>query len=342
VPTVVPIEPFLAARIPLIDVRSPGEHARGHIPGAANIPIFSNEERAVVGTLYRQKGREAAMLEGLRLVGPKLAAIVEQAKALAPRGKVGVHCWRGGERSASVGWLLEKTASMEVLVLKKGYKAFRQHVLASFSRTWKLEIAGGYTGTGKTELLGLLRERGAQTLDLEGLAHHKGSAFGGIGESGQPTTEQFENLIWDALRQFEPGRPVWVEDESQLVGWVKIPDQFHAQMRSSPVSFVDMPVEQRAARLVKDYGSFPKEELAAAIMRIQKRLGPQHAKSALEALASDDLHRVAMITLTYYDKTYARGLANRDPHRTRFVPANGLSLPEIAEILMEHERTRST
>ncbi|MEO7080494.1 MAG: rhodanese-like domain-containing protein, partial [Flavobacteriales bacterium] len=123
-PTAVPIEHFLRPQLPLIDVRSPSEYAQGHIPGAVNLPLFSDEERAIVGTLYKQQGRESAMLEGLRIVGPKLAELVEKAKLIAPQGNVGVHCWRGGERSASVAWLLEKTAYLKVITLQKGYKAF--------------------------------------------------------------------------------------------------------------------------------------------------------------------------------------------------------------------------
>ena len=205
-PLSAPIDRFLSARVPLIDVRSPGEYLRGHIPGAFNVPLFTDQERAVVGTLYKQTGRDAAMLEGLRIIGPKMAEIVEQARTLAPDGKVGVHCWRGGERSASVAWLLEKAGFQEVIVLKRGYKSFRERVLASLSLSWVLEVLGGYTGTGKTELLGLLRQEGEQIVDLEGLAHHKGSSFGGIGEKVQPTTEHFENLLWDALSQLDPGR----------------------------------------------------------------------------------------------------------------------------------------
>lgn len=334
-PTAVPIEHFLQSQLPLIDVRSPSEYDQGHVPGAVNLPLFSNEERSIVGTLYKQKGRESAMLEGLRIVGPKLAQLVEGAKLIAPQGKIGVHCWRGGERSASVGWLLEKTASMEVITLRKGYKAFRQHVLNSFAQQWSIKILGGYTGTGKTELLGKLRELGEQTLDLEGLAHHKGSAYGGIGAKAQPSNEQFENLIWDRMRHFDPKRTIWVEDESSLVGFAKIPDLLYAQMRSNVVEFVNMPIEQRAARLVKEYGILPKEELAAATTRIQKRLGPQHAKAALEALANDDLHRVAMITLTYYDKTYARGLAQRNPENVHILNSEGMSLDDLARKLAD-------
>lgn len=340
-PRPVPIAPFLSAGIAMIDVRSPGEHARGHIPGSVNLPLFTDSERAVIGTLYKQQGRDAAMLEGLRIIGPKMAAIVEQARAINPTGPVGVYCWRGGERSASAAWLLEKAGFTEVLTLKSGYKAFRNHVLASFDHPWKLNVLGGYTGTGKSELLGFLRERGEQVLDLEGLAHHKGSSYGGIGEKDQPSTEHFENLIWHVLSAFDQQRPVWVEDESQMVGHAKIPDPLYRRMRNSTVHFIDMPVEQRAARLVKDYGAFPRPELAEATTRIRKRLGPQHAKEALHALEVGDLRQAALITLKYYDKAYARGLAARDPELTRHIPSGGLSPAELALKLLHHERNNA-
>ncbi len=336
--TNVPIQSFLAAGLPVLDVRSPGEFAHGHIPGAANLPLFTDAERAKVGTLYKQEGRDAAMLQGLRFVGPRMADLVEQARTMAPGGRVGVHCWRGGQRSASVAWLLEK-AGMEVLLLEHGYKAFRQHVLQSFGAPWNLRILGGYTGTGKTALLSLLREGGEQVVDLEGLARHKGSSFGGIGQGAQPTTEQFENLVWSAFRQLDPVRPIWLEDESQMVGRVKVPDELFARMRTAPVSFVDMPMSRRVEHLVADYGSFPQEELAAATQRIQKRLGPQHAQDALAALSAGDLHRVAAITLTYYDKTYARGLAARNPATVHRIEAGSLSPAGIAQLLIaSHER----
>lgn len=340
-PTILGIEDFLAAGLPMIDVRSPGEFTQGHIPGAFNLPLFSDGERAVVGTLYKQAGRQQALLEGLRLVGPKLAGLVEQARALAPGGRVGIHCWRGGERSASMAWLLEKTGGLEVAVLRQGYKAFRHHVINAFSQPWRLQVVGGFTGTGKTMLLGRLQAKGCQVVDLEGLARHKGSAFGGIGEPPQPSTEHFENLIWDKLHRMDPRQAIWVEDESVLVGRAKIPDAFFARMRSAPVLFVDLPQQVRVERLVKEYGQLPAGELAAAIQRIQKRLGPQHAKSALEALDNGDLHTVARITLTYYDKTYARGLAARDPSRTRTIHAEGLEPDAIIDQLIEHAHARA-
>ncbi|MBX2979058.1 MAG: tRNA 2-selenouridine(34) synthase MnmH [Flavobacteriales bacterium] len=331
-----PVTDFLAAGLPIIDVRSPGEFARGHIPAAVNVPLFSDAERAVVGTLYKQTGRDAAVLEGLRIVGPKLAGIVERATELAPDRRIAVHCWRGGERSGSVAWLLDKAGFGEVLTLRGGYKAFRKHVLASFVQVPTLRILGGYTGTGKTATLQHLAALGEQVIDLEALAQHKGSAFGMLGEKLQPTQEHFENLLWNALRKMDGTRPLWLEDESRNIGKVILPLPLFEALRKAPVYFADMPVEERVQRLVQDYGAFAQEDLAAAVQRIAKRLGPQHAKAALEALASGDLATVARITLGYYDKAYAHGLAQRDAASVHRLEASATDLRALAQRLKEH------
>ena len=323
---------------PVIDVRSPGEFTRGHIPGAHSQPLFSDEERAIVGTLYKQEGRDAAVLQGLRIVGPKMASIVEQARAIAPDGRILVHCWRGGERSGSVAWLLDKSGFVEVGTLKRGYKGFRNHVLASFAKPIDLRVLGGYTGTGKTETLRHLHDLREQVIDLEALAHHKGSSFGALGEAPQPTTEHFENLLWKEITLLDAARPCWVEDESAMIGRNKLPDAFFGQLRNARLFFVEMPIKERARRLVKDYGAFPKQELAEAIKRIERRLGPQHAKAALEALLADDLFTVALITLTYYDKAYLRGALERDPKNVVRLPASANDLRGLAERLAEHAR----
>lgn len=319
-----------------MDVRSPGEYARGHIPGAVNVPLFEDNERAVVGTLYKQQGRDAAVLEGLRIVGPMLAGIVERAGTIAPQRRIAVHCWRGGERSASVAWLLNKAGFTEVITLKGGYKAFRNHVLDSFNDVPELRIVGGYTGTGKTETLRHLRALGEQMVDLEALAHHKGSSFGMLGEEPQPTQEHFENLLWDALRRIDVTRPLWLEDESRRIGSVVLPEKLYDALRTSTVFFADMPKQERVERLVADYGTFPKEDLAAALRRITKRIGPQHARTALEALEHGDMATVARITLDYYDKTYAYGLAQRDATKVVKLEARTHDLRGLAQRLKEH------
>jgi len=327
---------FLAVDAPIVDVRSPGEFLRGHVPGAHSMPLFSDEERAIVGTLYKRTGRDAAMLEGLRIVGPKLAPIVEQARVLAPDGKIRVHCWRGGERSGSVAWLLDKAGFREVTILRGGYKAFRNHVLEHVALPIDLRILGGFTGSGKTETLGHLRSLGEQVIDLEALAHHKGSSYGALGEAPQPSTEHFENLLWSALQHVDRSKPLWLEDESLMIGRAKIPDGFFVHMRNATLYFAEVPLEERAARLVVDYGKYPLEQLAEATKRIERRLGPQHCKTALEALDNGDLLTVATIALRYYDKAYAHGVAKRAPHRIIKLSASAYDLHGLAKRIKEH------
>ena len=194
----------------MLDVRSPGEFARGHIPGAHNLPLFSDEERAAVGTLYKHQGRRAAVRHGLELVGSRLVPLAEQAAALARGANLRVHCWRGGLRSSSTAWLLD-TYDLPCTLLDGGYKSFRRWLRQALAQPQPVVLLGGHTGSGKTEVLHALRVAGAQVLDLEGLAHHRGSSFGGLGQPRQPTTEQFENDIAMALQAVSPQRVLWVE-----------------------------------------------------------------------------------------------------------------------------------
>ncbi|MFN7899561.1 MAG: tRNA 2-selenouridine(34) synthase MnmH, partial [Synechococcaceae cyanobacterium] len=197
-----PCDAFLAIDGPLLDVRSPAEFAQGHIPGAINLPVFDDAERAEIGTLYKQQGREAAVLRGLALVGPRLeslAACLAERAAASPGQPLRLQCWRGGMRSDSVAWLAGRLG-LATLVLQGGYKAYRQWVLAQFERAWPLRLLGGRTGTGKTALLLALRQRGVAVLDLEGLAHHRGSSFGGLGLPPQPSSEHYENRLATGLQ----------------------------------------------------------------------------------------------------------------------------------------------
>lgn len=298
--------------VPILDVRSPGEFEQGHIPGARNLPLFDNEERAEIGTIYKQQGREQAVERGLEIVGPKLAGMVRQAKAWAPEGQLRLHCWRGGMRSESVGWLLER-AGLAVTLLEGGYKAYRRQVLAELDWAGPLLILGGATGSGKTELLHQLAALGEQVVDLEGMAHHKGSSFGGLGQLPQPSSEHFANRLHQALSRLDPQRPVWVEDESITIGRVHIPEPFWERMKKAPVVVITVPDEERIERLVNDYGEQDHGELVAAFERIQKRLGGQNLKEALAALQEGDYATAARIALRYYDRAYARGIEQRKP-----------------------------
>src|SRR3989339_1355584 len=194
-PKIISVAEFLKRgnSLPIIDVRSPGEYEHAHIPGALALPLFSNEERAEVGTIYKQRGRVQAVQKGLEFVGPKLKDFTKFALKLNS-DELLIHCWRGGMRSSAMAWLLE-TVGINCSLLKDGYKAYRNHVLESFDLPYKILLLGGYTGSGKTEILSALKEAGEQVVDLEGLSNHKGSAFGALGQGIQPSSEQFENTL---------------------------------------------------------------------------------------------------------------------------------------------------
>ncbi|AKD53573.1 tRNA 2-selenouridine(34) synthase MnmH [Spirosoma radiotolerans] len=308
------VEDFLmkARTLPVIDVRSPGEYGHAHIPGAVSIPLFDNDERAQVGTKYKNAGKDAAVLLGLNFVGPKLASFVKQSKKLNPKDKeVLVHCWRGGMRSGSFAWLLD-TAGLTASTLIGGYKAYRNEVLASFARPLNLIIIGGKTGSGKTDILKELARQGEQIMDLEGLANHKGSSYGAIGQLAQPATEQFENKLFHTLLTLDNSRRIWIEDESRSIGSCFIPMALWQQMRMASVAFIDMPKDKRVHRLVAEYATIDHGSLVEATERIRKRLGGKVTKDALDALARHDYATVADLTLDYYDKAYLHGLAQRD------------------------------
>lgn len=308
------VDEFLAKAqsLPVVDVRSPGEYDHAHIPGAVSIPLFDNDERALVGTKYKNAGKDSAVLLGLDLVGPKLAGFVKQSKKLNPQTKeVLVHCWRGGMRSGSFAWLLD-TAGLTASTLAGGYKAYRNAVLSAFAEPRALIILGGKTGSGKTEILKELARQGEQIIDLEGLAHHKGSTYGAIGQLPQPATEQYENSLFGVWRTLDPNRRIWIEDESRNVGSCFIPMALWQQMRAAPVAFVDVPKAVRVQRLVAEYTGIDHGLLVEATQRISKRLGGKVTKDALEALTQNDYATVADLTLDYYDKAYLHGLSQRD------------------------------
>lgn len=301
--------------LPLVDVRTPAEYETGHIPGAVNIPLFSNEERAKVGTLYKQVSVERAYEEGYRFVTPKLDWFIEEARKVAVDGHIVVYCWRGGMRSKSFADHLSESGIGQVYVIEGGYKAFRQHALESFEKPEVIRVLGGYTGSGKTRILKELEGMGEQVIDLEGIAHHKGSAFGSIGESEQPKNEHFTNLLFWEWRKLDLTRSVWLEDESIHIGKVFIPENLFERMRQATLYFLKIPKEQRAQLLVEIYAGIDSIKLAESVQKISKRLGGLRTTEALEALERNDYYETAIITLDYYDKFYLKGLNRRDPER---------------------------
>lgn len=295
----------------VFDVRSPGEFEKGHIPGATSFPLFDDTERAVIGTLYKQQGKENAVQKGLELVGPKLAPFIEEAKRLCPEGTLYLYCWRGGMRSKNMA-LLFTTAGFDVEVIDGGYKTYRRYIQETLGNTLQLIILSGKTGSGKTDILHALEAQGEQIIDLEGIAHHKGSAFGGLMQPEQPSTEFFGNLLYQRVLELDQTRRIWVEDESLTIGKIYIPDAFWQQMLVAPNIYINIPQEIRVERLVTEYAEASDDELAEALERIQKRLGGQHVKAAEQALATRDYRKGAEIALHYYDKAYQYGLQKKN------------------------------
>ncbi len=330
------IETFLdeGKLIPVIDVRTPSEYQQGHIPGALNLPLFSDDERAEIGTIYTQISRDESIKRGLEFVGPKMRDFVEQALEWCPRKQALVHCWRGGMRSQSMAWLLQ-FSGIQTKTLEGGYKSYRNFALQCFEPPQNIIILGGMTGSGKTHVLHKLKEQGEQVIDLEGLAHHKGSAFGSLGEKPQPSNEHFENLIAYLLKDMDPQRPVWLEDESINIGKNKIPDALFKQMRSAPIVELKVPHENRIKQLVSDYSQYPIDELKESVLKIERRLGGQRTKQALDALDEENYALVADLTLMYYDKTYKHGLSLREPNSVYPLETGNSDHGKMARLVIE-------
>lgn len=335
------IEEFLAAakKYPVLDVRSPGEYDHAHLPGAYNLPLFSNDERKVVGTAYKQQSREEAIKIGLDFFGVKMRTMVEAVeKIIKTQNKnnpqsdnpqpatVLVHCWRGGMRSAAVAWLLD-LYGFRVYQLSGGYKAYRNWVLQQFEKDYNFKIIGGYTGSGKTLLLHKIKDAGKSIIDLEQLALHKGSALGGLDDVKQPSQEMFENMLAQNLVSFAKGEPIFLEDESQRIGNLQIPMPLWYTMRKKEVYFFDVPFEERLKYLTAEYKIFAKEKLVNAVIRIQKRLGGLDTKNAINFLLEDDHASCFRILLRYYDKYYAKALHNReDLMLIKTIPADSVEV----------------
>ncbi len=298
----------------IVDVRSPGEFEKGHVPGAINIPLFSDEERAKVGTLYKQKGQLEALLLGLELVGVKMRSFAKEGLEKTTDNTLFVYCWRGGQRSNSMAWLFEKTG-VQTYVLEGGYKAYRSYFKNQLTRAKNLFVLSGNTGSGKTDVLKEMINLGEQVIDLEGLAHHKGSAFGAIGQKEQLSTEQFENNLYEELRDMDFSKRIWVEDESKSIGRNFIPDEFFRLMRSAPVIKINIPKEERIVRLIEEYTHVSPDILIFHLNRIQKRLGSLETQNAIEAVQNNDMKKAIDIALTFYDKAYNYGLSKRDPSK---------------------------
>jgi tRNA 2-selenouridine synthase len=339
-PRKVEVQKFLelAREIPVIDVRSPLEFNAGHIPQAINIPLFNDNERELVGKKYKNEGRIPAIINGLKLSGPGMSLKLKEAIKNSKGGKLLVHCWRGGMRSEAMAWLFS-LGDIKTEILDGGYKSYRQYILESLSEKRKVIVLGGMTGSSKTHILKYLKKHGQQVIDLEGLANHKGSAFGSLGELPQPSSEQFANLLFDEWNQTDKDKPIWVEDESLNIGSVFMPGSFYSNMQDTSAIILKMDVKTRLPRLMKEYSIYSSEALKAAVLKISKRLGGDNTKAAITAIENGDFAKAIEITLYYYDKAYRFGLKKKSEKNIIYVEALSDDIETNAmKILEESEK----
>ena len=303
----------------LLDVRSPGEYAHAHIPEAISLPLFTDEERKVVGTAYKQESRERAIKIGLDFFGKNMVFVVEQVEKIIAAKKsmsreVCVHCWRGGMRSAAIAWLLD-LYGFKVYVLQGGYKVYRHWVLQQFEKQYRFRVIGGYTGSNKTGIIDVLNTQHEKIVDIEKLAGHMGSAFGNLSLHPQPSQEFFENRLAAELyrHSLEDVKAfIWIEDESQRLGMVNIPLPLFKCMRQQSFLFLDIPFQKRLQHIIAQYGKYEKEKLINAIVRIKKKLGGLETKNAINYIVEDDVVNCFTILLHYYDKLYLKGSSKRE------------------------------
>ncbi len=325
------IDDFLKLRetLPIVDVRSEKEYAEGHIMHAINIPILNNDERAAVGTDYKRKGQLEAIKTGFRLVGPRIIDLVTQAERVAGQGEILVHCWRGGMRSANFCHFLGM-AKIPTHQLRGGYKTYRNKVLESFTSPFKFLVIGGSTGSGKSDILRALALQGEQVLDLEKLANHRGSAFGGLMMPEQPSTEQFQNNLFEEILKLDLAKPIWIEDESLNIGKIFIPEELWRTMNDSPIIELLVDKDVRIKRLVDDYGPADRNKFLESMERVTKKLGGQNFQKAKEKLLEGDIATTIDILLTYYDKAYAAGLAKKQNRVKQKLAWDGGSVTNFA------------
>lgn len=301
-------EPRMLETHCIVDARTPLEFSEDRIPGAINVPILTDPERIEIGIIYKEQGPLAARKRGLELTCHRFPSIAATVREAADGKPALVYCWRGGLRSESVAMLLDMTG-YPAIKLKGGYKSFRNSVSAFFAGLRlpvQLIVLHGMTGSGKTEFLKRLAPERWTVIDLEGVARHRGSAFGSLGMGDQPSQKRFETTLWDAFRKAPLDRPIVVEGESKRIGRLTLPGNLYEVMAESTKIWCNVSVETRVKRLAAEYACKDfREPMYEALERIRKKLGGPHYDELKEALASWDVEAMAKgLIENYYDRLY--------------------------------------
>jgi tRNA 2-selenouridine synthase len=309
-PEKISFTPSLLGSHCIIDARTPLEFAEDHLPGAFNVPILTNEERVEIGTIHKQQGAGPARMRGLELTCARFAAMTREAVSHAGGRPILVYCWRGGLRSLSMAILLE-SCGYQVKQLQGGYRAFRNHVTSyfeSFVPPAPLIVLHGMTGCGKTTFINGLDHQNWSTIDLEGLACHRGSAFGALGLDEQPSQKRFDTLLWDTLRKSPAGRPIILEGESRRIGEITLPGCLYDVMAQSCKIWCSASLDTRVNRLSEEYARLDyREPMTAALERIRKKLGIIHYTELKGMLDQWDVSGFTRgLIQHYYDKLYYR------------------------------------
>ena len=298
----------------IIDVRSPLEFAEDHIPGAVNMPVLSNDERVIIGTIYKQQSPFLARKKGAVFVARNIAAHVESTLSDMPQGFTPlIHCWRGGQRSrafaricSEIGW--------KSYILNGGYKQYRRTVVQELETTpqsLNYIVVAGRTGSAKTDILTALAEKGAQVLDLENLAALRGSLLGQLQDRPQPGQRLFESRLNDVLRSFDPSKPVYLESESSRIGQIQLPKDLWKEIIAAPQVVITTPRERRAKYLMQVYTHLTEDitDLNKLVAGMVYRYGHQQTESWQALIDAGDWHNLAVELLeTHYDPAYDRSM----------------------------------
>jgi tRNA 2-selenouridine synthase len=330
----------------IIDARTEDEFALDHLPGAQNWPSLNNAERIVIGTMYKQEGPFEAKKKGAGLVAANISKHIENHVLNLPKDwQPLVYCWRGGKRSGSLALILGQIG-FKVSIIEGGYKAFRSAMVDAIpplaeSLSWR--VICGPTGSGKTRLLHCLKEKGAQVLDLEGLANHRSSVLGIIPGQAQPSQKHFDTLLWDALRNMDPTKPVYVESESRKVGNLAVPESLILSMRASPCYQLELSDEERVKLLLEDYDFFVKDpalfsKRLDALVAIRGKQVVEDWQALIAAGSMEDV--VRDLLKLHYDPTYfasmKRNFLQIDKAQVVLAKSRSLeSLSSVAKLVMQ-------